>query len=162
MLGRQRELCRSALGGCSISCAKVSVDSGRHRVRTMRKLVALLIIFLTSGCGEGSGPTAHLAGAVTINGKPVPSDAEASLSFEPEAGGRPVSVPITNGRYDSLETPQGDVYVKFYISRRVGPVKTSERTGEKYQDVANLVPPEHAAGMPLSVIGDNLNQDFKL
>ena len=108
------------------------------------------------------GPTAHVAGTVTINGDPVPSDAEAALSFKPLGGGELASVPITNGRYDSPRTPQGSVLVNFYISRRVGPIKTSERTGEKYQDIANLVPPEHAAGMSLEVSGDNLNQNFDL
>jgi hypothetical protein len=103
-----------------------------------------------------------LAGTVTINGNPVPSDAEAAVSFKPLGGGESVSVPITNGRFDSPRTPQGSVLVNFYISRRVGPIKTSERTGEKYQDIANLVPPEHAAGMSLEVSGDNLNQDFEL
>jgi hypothetical protein len=103
-----------------------------------------------------------LAGTVTIDGNPVPSDAEAALSFAPLGGGQSVSVPITSGRYDSPKTPHGSVIVKFYISRRVGPMKTSERTGEKYQDIANLVPSDHAAGMSLEVNGDNLNQDFEL
>jgi hypothetical protein len=132
-------------------------------VISMRQLLALaIIIFLMSGCRDGSGPNAHLAGTVTINGKPVPSDADAAVSFQPQGGGQSVTVPITNGRYDSPSTPQGSVLVKFYISRRVGPIKTSERTGEKYQDTANLVPPDHAAGMSLVVSGDNVNQDFDL
>ena len=40
-----------------------------------------------SGCGESSGSTAHLAGKVTINGTPIPSDAEAALSIQPLGGG---------------------------------------------------------------------------
>jgi hypothetical protein len=129
----------------------------------MRTLIPVLIVlFLMSGCGKRSAPTAHLAGAVTINGQPVPADAEAALSFEPQAGGRSVSVAITSGRYDSPNTPQGSVLVRFYISQRVGPVKVSERTGQEYQDIANIVPPQHAAGMTIEVSGDNLNQDFAL
>ena len=130
---------------------------------SMRQLIApASIIVLMSGCGDSSSRTAHLAGTVTINGKPVPSDAEAAVSFEPQGGGRSVSVPITNGRYDSPNTPQGSVVVKFYISRRVGPMKTSERTGEKYQDTANLVPPDHAAGKSIEIREDNVNQNFDL
>jgi hypothetical protein len=129
----------------------------------MRQLLALIaILVVVAGCSGGSGPTAHLAGAVTINGTSVPSDAEAAVSFEPQVGGQSVSAPITDGRYDSPNTPQGTVVVKFYISRRVGPIKTSERTGEKYQDTANLVPPDRAAGMSLEVSEDNLKQDFDL
>ena len=52
--------------------------------------------------------------------------------------------------------------MKFYISRRVGPIKTSERTGKEYQDTANLVPPDRAAGLSLEVSEDNLKQDFDL
>jgi hypothetical protein len=127
----------------------------------MRKCVVLAVLLLMSGCGKGSAPTAHLAGAVMIGGAPIPSDADAALSFKPQ-NGKAVSVPITNGKYDSPNTPVGSVLVQFYISRRVGPMKTSERTGEKYQDIANLVPPDHAAGMSLEVSKDNLNQDFAL
>jgi hypothetical protein len=128
----------------------------------MQKSIVLVVLFLTSGCGESSGPTAHLAGTVTIQGEPVPSDAQAALSFAARDGGESVSVPITNGRYDSPKTPQGPVTVRFYISRSVGPVKISERTGKEFQDIANLVPPEHAAGITIKVSGDNLKQDFKL
>lgn len=129
----------------------------------MRNVCAVLVVlFLMLGCDVSSVPTAHLAGSVTIKGKPVPADAKAALSFQPLGGGESVSVPITSGRYDSPNTPQGSVSVKFYISRPVGPEKVSERTGGKYQDIANLVPPEHAAGITIEVSGDNLNQDFEL
>lgn len=128
----------------------------------MRMFIVLVLLYSMSGCRESSVPTVHLAGAVTINGDPVPNDAQAALSFEPRGGGESVSVPITNGRYDSPRTPQGSLSVKFYISQHVGPIKISERTGEKYQEVANLVPPEHAAGTVIKVSGDNLNQDFEL
>lgn len=109
-----------------------------------------------------SGPAAHLAGEVTINGEPVPAEADAALSFKPLEGGESVSVTITDSRYDSPQTPKGKLSVKFYISRPVGPVKVSERTGKEYQDTANLVPPKHAAGMTLDVSGDNLSHDFHL
>jgi hypothetical protein len=103
-----------------------------------------------------------LAGTVTIHGEPVPADANAALSFQSLGGDESVSVPITDSRYDSPATPIGSVAVRFYISRPVGPAKISERTGQPYQDIANLVPPEHAAGITIKVSGDNLKQDFKL
>jgi hypothetical protein len=128
----------------------------------MRMLFALVVLLLISGCGKGTAPTAHLAGAVTIGGAPIPSDADASISFQLVKGGKAVSIPITNGRFDSQNTPVGSVSVRFYISKRVGPVKKSERTGGDYQDVADLVPPDKAAGVTITVSGDNLSQNFQL
>jgi hypothetical protein len=125
-------------------------------------LLASAALFLASGCGKSDSPKAHLAGAVTIKGASIPSDADASISFAPLAGGQSVSVPIVGGRYNSPQTPEGTVTVKFYISQPIGPEKLSERTGEKFRDVTNLVPAEHAAGIVLEVRGDNSNQDFAL
>jgi hypothetical protein len=128
----------------------------------MRKLLVLVVLFLISGCWKSSAPTAHLAGTVTISGAIIPSDADAGLAFKPPGSGKAVSVPIKNGHYDSPNTPVGSVSVQFYISRRVGPVKKSERTGEDYQDIANLVPPDKATGVTITVSEDNLNQNFQL
>ena len=128
----------------------------------MQKFLLMVALLLMAGCGKGAAPTAHLAGNVTIGGAPIPSDASAALSFTPSGSGKAVSVPITGGHYDSPNTPVGPISVNFYISRRTGPEKISERTGEKYQDIVNLVPPEHAAGETISVSGDNLSQNFQL
>jgi hypothetical protein len=129
----------------------------------MRKLLGLFVVLaLVSGCGKGGPATAHLAGAVTIKGEPVPADAQAALAFEPLGGGKSVSAKIVDGKYDAPEAPQGAVLVKFYISRPVGPKKVSERTGEEFQEVANIVPPQHAAGIQIEVTGDNTSQDFAL
>lgn len=129
----------------------------------MRTLIGIfLVLALTSGCSRSGPATAHLSGAVTIKGEPVPADAQAGLSFEPLGGGKSVSAKIVDGKYDAPDAPQGSVLVKFYISRPVGPKKVSERTGQEFQDIANIVPPEHAAGVKIEVSGDNLNQDFKL
>lgn len=128
----------------------------------MRRLVLLVVLSLMLGCGKSTAPTAHLAGTVTIKGEPIPADTDAALSFESLGGGKPVSAKIVNGRYETSEAPQGSVLVRFYISQPVGPKKISERTGQEYQDIANIVPPEHAAGMTIEVSGENLNQDFQL
>lgn len=128
----------------------------------MEKLRFFAVVLLLCGCGKASAPAIHLAGTVTIDGKPIPADAQAALSFAPSNGGESVSVPIVGGRYDSPKTPEAKVTVKFYISQPVGPEKISERTGEKYQDIANLVPPEHEGGMVIEVQGDNTSQNFDL
>lgn len=131
----------------------------------MRSLLGVLValaVSLTSGCGKSGPATAHLAGAVSIKGAPVPADAQAALSFEPLSGGESVSAKIVDGKYDAPDAPQGAVLVKFYISQPVGPKKVSERTGQAFQDIVNLVPPQHAAGIQIEVSGDNTSQDFAL
>ena len=128
----------------------------------MRKLLVLVVLCLISGCGKSFAPTAHLAGAVTIGGAPLPSEADAALAFRPPGSAKAVSVPIKNGRYDSPNTPVGSVSVQFYISRRVGPVKKNDRGGPDYQDIENLVPSDKATGVSITVSGDNLNQNFAL
>lgn len=128
----------------------------------MQKLGLLAALVFFCGCGPGSSPSAHLSGTVTIDGKPIPADATASLSFVPTDSSKAVALPIVDGRYDSPRTPQGKITVHFSISRPTGPEKVSERTGEKYRDIANLVPPEHAAGMVIEVQGDNSSQNFDL
>jgi hypothetical protein len=73
-----------------------------------------------------------------------------------------ISAPVTKGRYDSPQTPVGPVRTHFEITRAAGPQKTSERTGQSYQDVVSLVPAKYAAGVLLHVEGDNSSQDFAL
>jgi hypothetical protein len=128
----------------------------------LQKFGMVVVVSLLCGCGQGSKPTTHLAGTVTIDGKPVPADAQATISFAPTQGGESVSVPIVGGRYDSPNSPEGKLSVRFYISQPVGPEKVSERTGEKYRDIANLVPPDREAGMVIEVQEDNTSQNFDL
>jgi len=121
----------------------------------------LACLLFVTGCGDDLGPTAHLAGTVTLRGKPIPPDAQAGISFQP-ATGEAVKVLIVDGKYDSPETPQGNVIVTFHIAKPMGPVKTSPRTGKEYQNVKNIVPPRHAVGIPIEVSEDDLNQNFDL
>lgn len=127
-----------------------------------RFVVSVVLLLLISGCAETSAPTAHLAGTVTIGGAPIPADADASMSFVRVTGGKGVTVPIVDGRYDSPQTPEGDVMVRFSISHSVGPVKKSEHGGVEYRDSESLVPQKYAGGTRLNVSGDNLSQDFDL
>lgn len=125
-------------------------------------VAAACVVSLSVGCG---GPaTAELAGKVTIGGKPIPDDAVASIRFTPPSTSKaePVSAPIQGGTYAASGVPVGPVSVSFSISRPVGPVKHSERTGQDYQEQQNLVPPGKATGVELTIDGDNPNQDFDL
>ena len=145
--------------------ATASTNTNRCRPRIVLA-VAVAMLATAVGCGGSSTPTAHVSGKVTLDGKAIPSDAEASVMFvndqvEGEEG--KVSVPIntSDGSYDSPNTPQGDIRAYFSITRK-GPPKVSERTGEEYQETINLVPAKVATGIPLTVSGDNTNQNFEL
>jgi hypothetical protein len=128
-----------------------------------RPIFLVLLVVALAGCGAGTGGTAHLQGQVTLGGKPLPSDATAFISFVPDKqGAETVSVPVTGGQYDSPQTPVGAVKVFFEINRPAGPMKTSERTGQPYQDIASLVPAKYATGLPLEVTGDDSNRNFEL
>ena len=117
------------------------------------------------GCGGGasSGDTAHLQGAVTIGGQPLPTDVEASILFRPtqEAQGKTVSVPVVGGRYDSPETPTGAVKAFFTIQQPTGRVFDNDR-GAPIKEQKSLVPDKYGAGLDLTVSDDNDAQNFEL
>ena len=115
------------------------------------------------GCGGGSGKTAHVQGKVTIGGKDIPTDARAFIMFtDAKDMKKSASVPIESGAYDSPKTPTGAVRVSFDITKPTGPVKKSERTGEDYQDMANLVPPAKTSGVEVTIDGDKNDLNFNL
>ncbi|MCA9234642.1 MAG: hypothetical protein KDA44_04195 [Planctomycetales bacterium] len=121
----------------------------------------MAVIAAAIGC-SGSSSTAHLAGAVTVGGKPIPADANASITFHGSGEGQTVNVPIVDGKYDSPATPRGEVRVYFTVTQEVGPVKKSPRTGADYRDIVDIVPPKYATGVALTVAEDNQQQDFNL
>ena len=85
-----------------------------------------VIVFMVIVCGCGqitqSKPTAKLAGVVTIDGNPLPEDAEGTVQFMPTAGGQapPTSAPIVSGRYQAEYVPIGPVKASFNITRFTG------------------------------------------
>jgi hypothetical protein len=118
------------------------------------------------GCGKSAtGDTAHWAGKVTLDGKPVPASAQGAITFQPAAGskGKAIAVPIVNGAYSSPITPRGEVTAIVSLNMPTGKTYKSERTG---QDVAELSPvtltPEQSQGIALTVEGDEANHDFSL
>jgi hypothetical protein len=115
------------------------------------------------GCGKSGPATSHLSGTITIGGQPLPADATGQVMFIPVAKeqGKPVSVVIANGQYDSPETPEGPVKVNFVISQPDGPEYTTDR-GAKARNTKSIVPAGAMAGMDLEVSGDNSAQNFDL
>ena len=122
-----------------------------------------------AGCGKSgpSHPGAALSGTVTINGQPIPADAQATVRFMPSgpAGqAPPVSAKIAGGRYEAKDVPLGKVNVVFFITRLTGRevVEDNVPGGTPYPERENLVPVKLRQGTPLEVTGDNNKQDFDL
>lgn len=118
------------------------------------------------GCsveGAGSKPTAHLTGTVLIGGEPIPSDADATVVFQPSGGGgqaHPTSAEIRGGRYDCPDVPVGEVRAYFNINRPTGRM-ISEDGGNLFPEREQLAPEEAQQGIEIEVTGDG-ERDFDL
>ena len=129
-------------------------------------LVALTTVVL--GCGESkSSNTAHLSGTVTIDGQPIPTDAdECYIQFMPAAGGQgaPAHTQIVDGKYDCENVPKGSVTAIFNITRLTGRMVREDNApgATPYPERENLVPKKHRAGLTIQVEGDNNAHDIEL
>lgn len=128
-------------------------------------LAVLVVALQLCGCSAESigPPTVHLAGAVTIDGKPLPDDAEASIMFKPTARGqaKSVNVIINEGRYDAQHVPRGKVRAFLNIQRPTGRM-ISEAGGSPYPEVLPIISAEYGVGIALDASDDNLEQNFDL
>jgi hypothetical protein len=119
------------------------------------------------GCSEDgalSKPTAHLRGNVTIDGRPVPSDAEGTIVFRPAGGGgqaQPASATIVDSKYDAPNVPQGKVKAYFNIGRLTGRMITEAAGGSPFAEMEQLAPAEAETGISIDVTGD-AERDFNL
>src|SRR5262245_61725023 len=117
-------------------------------------LISALLPVALSGCGRmGSGkPTSHLQGKVTIAGKPIPADAQASITFKPSGSGqaRSTSAQISGGAYDAPDVPVGTVTVYFNVQQPTGRM-VREGTGSPYKELRSLVPDKYGTGLALDV-----------
>lgn len=127
----------------------------------MPRLLVAASMLVSTGCTRPA--PARVQGAVTLAGKPLPADAQAFIVFAAGPNrSESVSVPIVNGRYDSPQTPRGDVTVFFEINHPVGPERKSDRTGLMVRDIATLVPARYATGIGIRVDGDETERHFDL
>jgi hypothetical protein len=130
--------------------------------RTVLMAVALSACTLIGGCGtDRRAGTAHLQGTVTINGQPLPDDAQANVTFAPASKGRTAGAVITNGEYDCPDAPLGKVKAYFSVMRPTGRTIT-ETDNRPYAEVGSIIASKYASGIDLDVSGDNANQDFDL
>jgi hypothetical protein len=128
------------------------------------RFCAVNLLLIASGCGNGnSKPTAHVSGTVTINGQPLPADAEGTIMFRPAAEGmaKTAGLPIITGKYDSPQTPAGEVTVYFGIQKTTGK-QISDAGGPLYPEFRNIVPAGDAKGIELTITSDNSEQNFDL
>lgn len=109
---------------------------------------------MQTGCGGRSATPVAVSGTVTLNGKPLPAEATAYISFTPTTPAAVgVSAAITSGSYASAQTPQGPLTVFFEITKPLGPPRKSDRTGQMVQETVSLVPARYATGVPLTIEG---------
>lgn len=136
------------------------INESHCRINLMLGLAGLLA--LVTGCGGGL-ETTSVSGTVTIKGEPIPADAEATITFATKEGDEELSttVPITGGKYESPETPQGSVLVTFAIFE-LGPPQVSDRTGQEYREQISLVPADKAGGQTVDITEATGNLDFDL
>lgn len=128
----------------------------------------MLAVAATAGCGHSgrSAPVARLAGTVTVNGKPLPADAEGAITFMSAVRDQaaPSQVRLSGGSYEADAVPIGQVNVLFSITRLTGRMVTEKDAprGTPYPEREILVPAKCREGIPLQVTGDNLQQNFDL
>lgn len=119
---------------------------------------------LIAGCGQGtSKPTAHLTGEVTLKGQPLPPDATGTIMFRPTAKGmaKTAGVPIAAGKFDSPNTPVGEVTVYFSVQVPTGKM-ISDAGGPPFPEMRSIVPAAATNGVKLSVTEDKDGQNFNL
>lgn len=121
-------------------------------------------MLVVAGCGQGSSkPTVHLRGMVTINGEPIPGDAQATIMFRPTEKGmaKTAGVPITDSKYECPDVPVGNVAVFFSIQTPTGKM-ISDAGGPQFPELASIVPEVAHKGIQITITGDSQTQDFNL
>ena len=126
-----------------------------------------LLLLLAAGCGSvgHTEPVATLEGMVTIGGKPLPADAQGTVTFMPAARGEapPAQAKIIAGHYKAEKAPKGQITATFQISRLTGKMlKTSPDDIHPTPERIDLVPEAWKAGIKIEVKADNPHQDFDL
>ena len=129
----------------------------------------MIVCLMLLGCGKSGSklPVARLEGVVTINGQPLPADAEGWVQFMPTGGGgqaSPARSQIVDGRYVAENVPLGKILVLFTITRLTGRMVVEDNApgGTPDPERENLVPESCRQGIPLEIGGDEPQRDFDL
>jgi hypothetical protein len=117
---------------------------------------------IAGGCGGGAD-TAHLQGQVTIDGQPLPADAEGSVTFQPVEGDqtRATVADIVGGRYDAPKAPVGRVKATVSLVKPTGRMLDNGR-GDPSPEYESLIPADYGNAFDVDVSDDKSDQDFDL
>jgi hypothetical protein len=121
-------------------------------------------ILFSVGCHSSSNSkAAHIQGAVTIGGRPLPAEVMANISIRPTGvgQGRPVGSTIVDGKFDFPSAPLGKVKVYVDIQHITGKM-IKESDGVPFHETKSIISPKYTSGIDLEITGDNLHQDFDL
>lgn len=138
------------------------------RLLCPKAVIALLLaLSLSAGCDSGGNSnTATLKGTVTVNGEPLPDDAEGYIQFMTTEPGQaqPSAATMTGSDYAAEDVPRGKLNVIFNITRLTGRmVKEDNAPGATpYPEREDLVPKKHRSGFQVDVTGDDDAFNFEL
>ena len=114
-------------------------------------LVCILTLAVVVGCGKSSnkGPTVKWSGTVTIEGQPLPSNAQGQIIVKGNSSSgasRGDQAEIVNGSYSLQNVPKGEVTVSFDIFT-TSPAKDPMDAERGVMDTTNLVPDRWMKGV---------------
>ncbi|MBQ6616997.1 MAG: hypothetical protein IJH67_11590 [Thermoguttaceae bacterium] len=114
-------------------------------------LVCMLTLAVVVGCGSGAkkGPTVKWSGTVTIEGQPLPSNAQGQIvvqSNNATGASRGDQADIVNGSYSLQSVPKGEVTVSFNIYT-TAPAKNQSDAERGLEDTTNIVPDRWLQGV---------------
>ena len=114
-------------------------------------LVCMLTLAVVVGCGSGAkkGPTVKWSGTVTIEGQPLPSNAQGQIvvqSANATGASRGDQADIVNGSYSLQSVPKGEVTVSFNIYT-TAPAKNQSDAERGLEDTTNIVPDRWLQGV---------------
>ena len=112
-------------------------------------LACMLAFAVVVGCGGGKEPTVKWSGTVTIEGQPIPGNAQGQIivsSNSATGASRGDQAEIVNGSYTLNNVPKGEVTVSFdiYVST---PAKDPLDAERGVMDTTNLVPEKWTQGV---------------
>jgi hypothetical protein len=117
---------------------------------------------MLAGCDTGRrSDTAHVQGTLTIGGEPLPSDAQANVTFVPAAKGRSAGAAVTDGKYDCPDAPLGNVKAIISVMRPTGKMIT-ESDNRPYAEVGSIIANKYSSGVDVEITEDNTTLDFDL
>jgi hypothetical protein len=134
-----------------------------RRIPPRRRLAAAHVaaLALVLGCG-GAADTVRLQGQVTLDGQPLPADAEGSISFQPLKGdqSRAAVAKIIDGQYDAPRAPSGRVKATISLVKPTGKMLDNGR-GDPSPEYQSLIPADYGNVFDLE-LSDDTTENFNL